>query len=103
MKHLRYFKESFDKFDYQHIIRILRKTHGWGMGIMNYFEEFESSEYFKNPEDDNDYAEQYHIFLTDQETGQLRGRFNNKNKFMLGKWKLGRSIDSPVSIYNKLI
>lgn len=93
-----------DKYDYTHIVRILRKSHGWGMGIVNYTEDFESNdEYFKSPEDDNDYAEQFHIFLTDLQTGQLRGRFNNRNKFMLGKWKLGRSISSPVSIYNKLM
>lgn len=105
MKHLKKFNEMNyqDKFDYDRIILILKKTHGWGFGIISSIDEFENnSEYFLNPEDENDYAEQFHIFLTDKETGQLRGEFNNKHSLRLGKWKIGNQVASPVSIYNKL-
>jgi 8-oxo-dGTP diphosphatase len=92
-----------DKFDYDHIISILKKTHGWGFGIVSSIDEFEDNEeYFLNPIDDNDYAEQFHIFLTDKETGQLRGQFQNKTSLRMGKWKTGIQVASPVSIYNKL-
>ena len=111
MKHLKSFNEHKsinemnyeDKFDYSKIIRILKKSHGWGFGIVSSIEEFEDNqEYFLNPIDENDYAEQFHIFLTDKETGQLRGQFNNKHSLRLGKWKIGNQVASPVSIYNKL-
>jgi len=93
-----------DRYDYTRIIRILRKSHGWGMGVMTHIDDFESNpEYFKDPEDDNDYVEQFHIYLTDLETGQLRGQFQNKQALRVGNWQHGVQVNRPVSIYNKLI
>ena len=105
MKHLKLFNEMNyqDKFDYDRIISILKKCHGWGFGIINSIDEFESSdEYFLNPIDDNDYAEKFHIFLTDRQTGQLRGGIQNRSNLRLGKWKTGFQVNQPISIYNKL-
>lgn len=98
------FNEMFeDRYDYDRIISILKKTHGWGFGIINNIDDFEANpEYFSDPIDDNDYAEKLHIYLTDLETGQLRGRFNNKQSLTQGKWKLGIQVPSQTSIYNKL-
>jgi hypothetical protein len=102
---IRKFLEMFeDRYDYTRIIRILRKSHGWGMGALQKVDDFESdSEYFKNPIDDNDYVEQFHIYLTDLETGQMRGKFQNKSGLRVGKWQHGIQVARPVSIYNKLI
>lgn len=93
-----------NKFDYDKIINILKKTHGWGFGIINLTEDFESNDlYYIDPVDDNDYAEQFHIFLTDLETGRLRGQFRNEHGLRLGKWKISTPVDAPTSIYNKLM
>lgn len=92
-----------EKFNYDHIISILKKSHGWGFGVISSIDEFESNpEYFLNPDNDNDYAEQFHIFLTDKETGQMRGQFQNKHSLKQGNWKASVSVNSPTSIYNKL-
>jgi hypothetical protein len=53
MKYLSTFNEMNypDQFDYDRIISILKKTHGWGFGIIDSIDEFESNEeYFKNPQ-----------------------------------------------------
>ena len=57
------FNEMFeDRFDYSKIIRILKKSHGWGFGVISSVDSFESNDdYFLDPEDDNDYAEKFHI------------------------------------------
>jgi hypothetical protein len=109
MRHLKSFSKHLnemnyqDRFDYDHIISILKKTHGWGFGIISSIDEFEDNkEYFLNPIDDNDYAEQFHIFLTDKQTGQIRGQFQNKHSLRQGKWKLGIQVNNPTSFYNKL-
>lgn len=103
MYKIRKFYEMFkDKFDYDRIISIIKKTHGWGFGVINYMDEFESNkEYFLNPSDENDYAEQFHIYLTDRECGRLRGGFNNDPSLRLGKWKTGFQVNHPVSIYSQ--
>ena len=87
-------------FNYDHIIRILKKSHGWGgAGALAQVDDFESNkEYYLNPDNDNDYAEQFHIYLTDMETGQLRGEFNNDTLMRVG----GKQIANPISIYNQL-
>lgn len=98
MKHIKLFNEMKyqDKFDYDRIISILKKSHGWGFGVISNIDSFEDNEeYFLNPEDNNDYAEQFHIYLTDMENGQLRGRFNNKTSLK------NQSFNYP-SFYNKL-
>ena len=98
MKHIKLFNEMKyqDKFDYDRIISILKNSHGWGFGVISSIDSFENNEeYFLNPQDNNDYAEQFHIYLTDQETGQLRGRFNNKTS-------LGNQSANYPSFYNKL-
>lgn len=105
MKHLKKFNEMNyqDKFDYDRIIQILKKSHGWGFGIISSIEEFEdNTEYFLSPQNDDEYAEQFHIFLTDRMTGRLRGQFRNDHSLRLGKWKIGNIVAAPVSIYNKL-
>lgn len=98
------FNEMFnEKFDYERIVRILKKTYGWGMGILTYIDDFESnSEYFKDPQSDDDYIEQFNIYLSDKRVNRERGKFNNITNIKLGKWKLSTQVDNPVSIYNKL-
>lgn len=92
-----------DKFDYDVIIKIMKGTYHWGFGVISYIDDFEANpEYFLNPEDNNDYANQFHIYLSDMETGQLRGTFQNKHKLNLGKWRLGTQVANPVSIYSKV-
>lgn len=91
-----------EKFDYDKIIRIIKKTHGWGFGIINNIDDFEAnSEYFKDPIDEHDYVEQFHIYLTDLECGRLRGEFNNDTKLRVGRWKTGIQVNKPISIYSQ--
>jgi hypothetical protein len=98
------FNEMMDnKFNYDHIIRTMVKNHGWGNGCIDYVNDFESnSEYFLNPQNDNEYAEQFHIYLTDLQTGQLRGQLQNKHNLRQGKWKLGTQVNRQVNWYSKL-
>jgi hypothetical protein len=99
------FNEMFiDNYDYDKIITILKKKYGWGMGVINFTEDFESNtEYFFEPKSDLDYAEQFNIFLSDMEQGKMRGEFQNNHSLRLGKWKIGNQVDKPTSIYNKLL
>jgi hypothetical protein len=103
VKKIKKFNEMFeDKYDYDKIIRILKKTHGWGLGTINQIDDFESNEeYFKDPIDENDYSEQFHVFLTDLQTNRLRGQFNNDSKLRIGKWKIGPTVIQPRSIWNQ--
>ncbi len=97
------FNEMFEeKYDYDKIISILKKTHGWGFGVLQSIDAFESDdEYFKDPIDDNDYAEQFHIYLTDLETGRLRGQINRDSKIRVGLWNKQISVNNPRSIWNQ--
>ena len=103
MKYLKYFEQTTN-FDYDYILRILKKNHGWGNGCSNYFEQFENnSDYYLNPQDSNEYAEQFHIFMTDLNTGRLRGTFaKTPSGLRPGKWKMSTPVYNPTSIYNKL-
>ena len=98
------FLEMFeDKYDYQRIINILKKTYGWGNGVITSIDDFESNpEYFSNPPNDDDYIEQFHIYLTDLGIDRMRGEYNKNFNVRLGKWKLGTQANQPTSIYNKL-
>ena len=98
------FFEMFTKsYDYETILRILKKTHGWGQGSMDLLDDFESNEeYFMDPIDEHDYVEQFHIFLTDAECGRLRGEMNKDFSLRQGKWKIGIPVMGHTSIYNKL-
>lgn len=103
MKIKKFYEMFNQKYDYDHIYQILNKSHGWGQGSMEKTDEFESNEeYFLDPIDDHDYSEQFHIFLTDLNSGRLRGELNRNHSLRLGKWKIGLPVISPVSIYNKL-
>ena len=103
MNKINRFYEMFeDKYDYDKIIKILKKTHGWGFGVINNIDEFESnSDYFLNPIDEHDYVEQFHIYLTDLQGKRLRGEFNNNTKLRTGRWKIGIPVYNPISIYNQ--
>lgn len=103
MKYLKYFEQTTN-FDYDYILRILRKNHGWGNGSSNYIEQFENNkEYFLNPTDSNDYADQFHVFLSDLQNGRLRGEFSKEPSGLRpGKWKMSIPVYNPTSIYNKL-
>lgn len=103
MKHLKYF-EDVNGFDYEYILRILKKNHGWGNGSVSYFDDFENNpEYFLNPQDSNDYAEQFHIYLTDSQNGRLRNTFTkNPSGLRPGVWKMSTPVYKPNSFYNKL-
>lgn len=81
MDYIKSFNEMYeDKFDYDKIIRVLRKTHGWGMGVLTSVDSFESNEeYFLNPENDEEYISQFHIYLTDMQSGRLRGEFHKSS------------------------
>ena len=91
-----------DRFDYQNIIKYLKKTHGWGDGVLTYFDEFESNEdYFKNPQNDAEYSTQFNVYLTDLQAGRLKSEFNTSaNNLRVGKWQMGINVSSPTSIYN---
>lgn len=90
-------------FDYERILRILKKTYGWGNGVLASVDDFESDEeYFLNPKDDDQYVEQFNIYLTDKNLNRLRNKFNNNQSLRLGKWKTGFQVENPTSIYNKL-
>ncbi len=92
-----------DKFDYDSILQSLRKIYGWGNGVLSFIDEFESNgEYFLDPQSDDEYIEQFNIFLRDKQINKIRGKLNNTHSLRLGKWKLGYQVDSPTSIYNKL-
>lgn len=103
MKYLKFFEELVN-YDYDFILRILRKNHGWGNASANYFMQFEKdNEYFLNPQDSNDYANQFHVFFTDLQSGRLRGTFHKEpSGLRLGTWKTSISVKSSTSIYNKL-
>jgi hypothetical protein len=103
MNNLKSFSEmSEDKFDYEKIIRTLKKTHGWGMGVLNHIDDFESNkEYFQNPEDDNEYVENFHIYLSDLENNRLRGDFNNDSSLRVGRWNTGVQVNNPKSIWSR--
>ncbi len=91
-----------DKYDYDKIIRMLKKTHGWGFGVIQSIDDFESNvEYFIDPVDENDYVEQFHIYLTDLKCGRLRGQFNNDSKLRVGHWNKGIQVSKPTSIWNQ--
>lgn len=103
MKYLKRF-EDVQSFDYDYILRILRKNHGWGNGCSNYFSQFENnSEYFLSPQDSNEYAEQCHVFLTDLQTGRLRGAFTKEpSGLRTGVWKMSIPVVNPPQHYKYL-
>ncbi len=103
MKIKKFFEMFDEKFDYDRIITILKKTYGWGLGIVSFIDEFESNtEYFLDPKSEDEYIEQFHIFLSDKQVNKLRGNINSTTDLRLGKWKLGIQVDKPTSIYNRL-
>ena len=97
------FNEMFQgQYDYDRIITILKKKYGWGDGVINFTEDFESNnEYFQSPQDDRDYANQFNVFLSDMEVGKMRGEFQNIHSLEPGKWKLGYQVNKPTSFYSK--
>jgi len=101
MRIMRFNEMMEDKYDYERIIKDL-KGRGWGFGIISSVDDFEANDqYFTNPNSDDEYADQFHVYLTDLQTGQLRGRFNNKQSLRLGTWQHGIQVNTPVSIYNQ--
>lgn len=103
MRIKKFFEMFSEDFDYDKIIKILRKSYGWGMGIITKIDEFEGNqEYFLDPQNDDDYIEQFNIFLKELSSNRLRGKFNNTQSLKMGKWKLGPNVNYPTSIYNKL-
>lgn len=104
MRRIRRFNEFLEssEFDYDRIIKMMKKIHNWGLGIVSSIEDFEKNdEYFKQPIDENDYVEQFHIYLTDLEGGRLRNQFNNNTKLRVGKWKIGPIVNHPNSIWSQ--
>jgi hypothetical protein len=103
MKIKRFFEMFEDKYDYTKIVDILRKNYGWGIGILSSVDEFESNdEYFTYPETDDEYAEEFNVYLTDVKVGRMRGELDNTTSLRLGQWSTGIQVDKPVSIYNRL-
>ena len=91
-----------EKYDYDKIIRMLKKSHGWGFGVIESIDDFESSdEYFKDPIDENDYVEQFHIFLSDLEANHLKGKYNNDSLLRVGRWNKGIQVGKPNSIHSQ--
>lgn len=103
MNKIKKFFEMFeDKYDYDKIIRMTKKSHGWGFGVINKIDGFEDNEeYFKDPIDENDYVEQFHIYLTDLECGRLKGGFINDRNLRVGHWNKGVEVNSPRSIWSQ--
>jgi hypothetical protein len=103
MKIKRFYEMYEEKYNYDKILKSLKKTYGWGIGVINQIDNFESNdEYFENPIDDDDYIIKFNVYLNDLKTGKMRGQFNNTHALRLGKWKTGHQVDNPTSIYNKL-
>lgn len=103
MKIKRFFEFLSKNFDYDEIFRLLGKTHGWGVGSFQEIENFENDdEYYKDPTDENDYVEQFHIYLTDKETNRMRGKSHRNDSLRVGKWQHGVQVLYPISIHNKL-
>jgi hypothetical protein len=91
-----------DVYDYSNIINIMKKRYHWGFGVMNFFEDFESNpEYFQSPKGDDNYADEFNIFLKDLQTGNMRGGFQNRQSLRPGEWNTGIKVNRPESIYNK--
>lgn len=104
MIHLKKFNEMKfqDRFDYDRIILILKKTKGWGFGIISSIDEFENNqEYFLNPQNEDEYAEQFHIFLTDKINGSLRGKFINNPSINFGNFRGQPHLNKPSNWYGK--
>jgi hypothetical protein len=76
---------------------MLRKVHGWGNSCRQHINEFESSEFFNNPIDNSNYADQFHIFLTNK---FIR---HGNDSLKIGKWRGQGVVQRPVSIYNQMI
>lgn len=93
--------EDWGQFDYDKILRILQKTKGWGVGSMAQTDNFESSEYFKNPIDEHEYSEQFHIYLSDLSRDGVNG-WKKTPSLPLGKWKTGPTVMSPTSFYSRV-
>ena len=103
MKIKRFFEMYEDRFDYDKILKVLKDNYGWGFGVISSIDEFESNdEYFIDPQSDDDYIDQFNVFLKDKQVGKMRGKLNNTHSLRLGKWKLGYQVNNPTSIYNKL-
>lgn len=97
MKNLKTFEAFGNGYNYERILSTLRKVHRWGNSCRQYLKEFETSEYFKDPIDNNDYVEQFNIFLSD--------KFFKKgnNSLKVGQWRRQPTITRPTSIYNQLV
>jgi hypothetical protein len=101
MRIKRFFEMQETEWNWNKVISIL-KSHGWGEGALQWKEEFENnSEYFHNPQDDSDWAQQFHIFLTDYFSGQLRGELNRRIGLRVGDWQRGVHVRKPISFYSK--
>lgn len=103
MSKIKKFFEMFeDKYDYDKIIRMIKKSHGWGFGVIQKTDDFEDNEeYYKDPIDENDYVEQFHIYLTDLECGMLKGGFINDRNLRVGNWNKGVGVNNPRSIWSQ--
>ncbi len=92
-----------DMFDYEKILRTLKNSYGWGLGVITSIDEFESNEeYFLDPKSEEDYIDQFNVYLKDKQVGKERGKLDSTPSLRLGKWKLGYQVDKPTSIYNRL-
>ena len=96
-------REMFDNvYDYSNIINTMKKSYGWGFGVLNFLDDFESnSEYFKSPKNDEEYASEFHCYLKDLTTNRLRGEFQNTQTLRLGNLQSDIQVNRPESIYNK--
>ena len=104
MKYVKFFENFNSNYDYDMILRILSKTHGWGNGCSQYFDDFENdSNYFNNPEDSNLYASQFHVYLTDLQNDRLRGKFHKvPSGLRTGIWKMSIPVYKPATIQKYL-
>jgi len=97
MRNLKVYEE-WNYFDSDKIIRILNKTKGWGNGVIQYMNDFENSDFFLNPQDENEYSDPFHVYLTDITSSPNR---RNLPSLPLGKWKPAPTVISPTSWYSK--
>ncbi len=104
MKYVKFFENFNSNYDYDMILRIMKKVHGWGNGCSQYFDDFENNgDYFKNPEDSHLYANEFHVFLTDLQTGRLRGQFHKvPSGLRPGVWKMSIPVYKPPTIQKYL-
>jgi hypothetical protein len=60
-----------DKFDYTNIVNKMEENYGWNDSTINIIDEFESSNYFNSPSNEDEYVNQFNKYMYDISTGVI--------------------------------